>query len=224
MTLIIGLQAKDGIVLGSDRKIMRGGEAEYANKIHILDDVAFAIEGLTGVADDFLLLLRHEISLKKGFGSLYEAKIVVEDIIAELTRRYSERVGESSTVGVLMAGLEGVTDGPAKLYYIHSEGYGEAVNFRCSGSGGRYAVTLAKFLHDENESVEENAKRLAYVIQWISEKVDSHVGGEPLVAMIRNGKKGIDWLEKESIEEQKKKVEIAHQSLWKVLSSCTPVA
>ena len=58
---------------------------------------------------------------------------------------------------MIMAGLEDITTGPARIYYIHSEGYGEIIKFRCSGLGGTYAHTLAKFLQDEAESAEENA-------------------------------------------------------------------
>jgi 20S proteasome alpha/beta subunit len=29
VTLIIGIRCRDGVVIGSDRKVIRGGEAEY---------------------------------------------------------------------------------------------------------------------------------------------------------------------------------------------------
>lgn len=44
MTLIVGVRGKDGIVLGSDQKVVRGGETQYTNKIHVLHGVAFAVE------------------------------------------------------------------------------------------------------------------------------------------------------------------------------------
>jgi 20S proteasome alpha/beta subunit len=219
LTLIIGLRAHDGVVLASDRKVMRGGEAHFSNKIHSLNEILFATEGLTGIADDFLLLLRHEASLKKGFGSLYEARILAEDVISELTVRYSGRLSTNSTVGLLMAGLEELTTGPAKLYYIHSEGYGESVSFRCSGSGADYATTLAKFFHDETESVEENARRAAFVIHWVSQKVDTNVGGTPQVAMIRDQDNTVNWLPDTEIEAQRVKVEAAQSELWTRLTT-----
>src|SRR5260370_4858658 len=124
-TLIIGVRAKDGVVIGADTKVMRGGEAEYADKIHVLNDVAFATEGFPGLADDFLLLPKKRVAQNKGFGSWYEAKILAEDFVAERNERYASRVGEE-TVGVLVAGLENISSGPAKLYYLHSRGYAEA--------------------------------------------------------------------------------------------------
>lgn len=81
MTLLIGARGRDGIALGTDQKVMRGGEAHYSNKIYIVNEVGFATEGLTGIADDFFLLLRAEVARKRGFTSLYEAKTLAEDIV-----------------------------------------------------------------------------------------------------------------------------------------------
>lgn len=65
MTLLIGATGCDGIALGADRKVMRGGEAHYASKINIIERVAFAAEGYTELAEDFLLLLNQEVTCKK---------------------------------------------------------------------------------------------------------------------------------------------------------------
>ncbi len=199
MTLLIGVRGKDGIVLGADRKTMLGGEASYARKIHEVNDVFFATEGLTGIADDFLLLLKQEVDLKKGFTSLYEAKTVAEDVVSELNKRYRDRL-ENSYMGVIIAGLEEITKGAAKMYYVYPEGYGETVTFRCTGSGGPYATTLAKFVHDESEHIIENARRVAFVISWVSESVDTFVGGTPDVVMIHDNQKEVKWLDSKVID------------------------
>jgi 20S proteasome alpha/beta subunit len=217
MTLLIGMRARDGIVLGADRKIMRGGEPQFSDKIKTLQDVTYATEGLTGVADDFLHLFEQAALSKKGFSALYEARLLAEDIISELHKRYSERLKENQTVGLVMAGLENLSSGPARLYYIYPEGYGEAVTFTCTGSGGPYATTLAKFLHDEGASVEENAKRVAFVISWVSEKVDAYVGGIPQIAMIRDDNQTVSWLEQSEIDRQVTNVDQARKELWKRL-------
>jgi 20S proteasome alpha/beta subunit len=198
---------------------MRGGEPQFSDKIHTLQDVTYATEGLTGVADDFLHLFEQAALSKKGFTALYEARLLAEDIISELHRRYSERLQDRQTVGLVMAGLENLSSGQAKLYYIYPEGYGEAVTFTCTGSGGPHATTLAKFLHDPNVSVEENAKRIAFVIAWVSEKVDVYVGGTPQVAMIRDGNQTLAWLDQAEIDRQTANVEAARNNLWARLSS-----
>lgn len=199
MTLIIGTKCANGVVIGTDAKVMRGGEVEYDNKIFEENNVVFAVEGLTGIRDDFLLLLNNEIRNRKGLDTLYEMKVIVEDIIAVLSERYEKRIREESSIGALMGGLEGITDGKAKLYYIHGVGYGEATNFLCTGHGGTYATSIAKFLCSPNLSLKENAHIVAYVISWVSEDVDTTVGGPPQIVMIENNKKEIKYLDNNSI-------------------------
>jgi len=195
-TLIIATRAKDGILLGSDRRVVRGTESQQAEKVLTVElggkgaaaKVIVAAEGLTGVRDDFFLLLDGEITRRKGVDTLYEVKVIVEDIIHELTTRYAERLGESSVIGVVMGGLERLTTGEAKIYYIHSEGYGELSTFVCTGHGGPYALSLAKFLCDTPTlSVEDAASRAAFVISWVSlGELDSSVGGKPQVCIFKD--------------------------------------
>jgi 20S proteasome alpha/beta subunit len=214
VTLLIGVTGSDGIALGTDRKVMRGGETYFSDKIHIVQDVAFATEGYTGIAEDFLLLLEQEITRKKGFDTLYEAKTVAEDVIAELGQRYSRRLDDSTPIGLIMAGLEGIKNGPARMYYVHAQGYGEIIRFRCSGSGGTYAHTLAKFLQQENQPAEENARRMAFVIHWISEDVTADVGGKPHVATLLNDKPGFNWLGDDEINKQAESAKKCKTNLW----------
>lgn len=208
MTLIIGAKCRDGIVIGSDRKIQRGGETSFDNKIFEIGvgggKILFAAEGLTGIRDDFFYLLRSAITSRRVIDTLYEVKLLVEDIIANLSERYGERVRDPSPVGVLMGGLENLVDGPAIVYYIHGVGYGEQVAFRCSGHGGQYAYSVAKFLCGPNicESLETNdvAKRIAYIISWVSEDVDSTVGGLPSIAIMKNQQQNVNYLEEEELK------------------------
>ena len=116
MTLIIGARCNNGIVLGADRKIIRGGEADYRDKIFELGGSVLAFEGLTGICDDFLLLLRSEMDRTRGFTSIYEMKLVVEDIVGDLSKRYCERLGEEGGIGTLLGGLSSISAGQAELY------------------------------------------------------------------------------------------------------------
>jgi 20S proteasome alpha/beta subunit len=218
MTLIIGIRCKNGVVIATDQKAIRGGEAEYTNKIFEINNVALAIEGLTGLADDFLYLLDLELRRRRGVDTLYEMKVIAEDIVSDLTQTYEDRVKEKSPIGILMAGREQLTQGKAKLYYIHGVGYGESVEFLCSGHGGPYATTLAKFLLNKELDCDENAKRAAFVISWIAEDVDITVGGDPNVAIILDSEtpseRPIKYLSRDIVNQMKeyankiKKVEL----------------
>ena len=159
---------------------------------------------------------------KKGFDTLYEAKTVAEDVIAELGQRYAKRLDDDAPIGVIMAGLEDIKTGPARMYYVHSQGYGEIIRFRCSGSGGQYAHTLAKFLQQENESAEENARRIAFVIQWISEDVSAEVGGTPHVATLLNDTPGFNWLSDDEIRKHEEAVKSCKANLWRCFGGGQP--
>lgn len=224
MTLIIGFRSRNGVSLGSDKKILREFEVEYSPKYFIFGRVVFIAQGLIGIVDDFYYILKGELERRRGVDTLYELKIVAEDIIMELTRRYEERVGQRSPIGVLLAGLENITYGQAKLYYIHGEGYGEYVDFVCTGHGGPYALPIAKFLLNEDEDVEENARRIAYIISWIAEDVDTAVGGIPDVLIIKDRKEPeekeeeiVEKLDEDKVREMIEKVKEDKKRLPSIL-------
>jgi len=223
-TLIIGVRCRDGIVIGSDRKIVRGGETEYSNKIFEFDiggKILFAAEGLTGIRDDFFLLLNYEIRRRRGVDTLYEVKIIVEDIISELTERYKDRIREPYPIGVLMGGLEKISEGKAVLYYIYSQGYGEQVGFRCTGHGGDYGYSLAKFLYGPHLApeltVEEVARRVAFTISWVAEDVDTTVGGGIDIFMIKDENPAAQRLSNEVVNREKEHAKEIKERLYEIL-------
>ena len=216
MTLVIGAKSSDGIVIATDQLAMRGGEPSYSNKIFEIGRVIFALAGPTGVSEDFLLLLEDEEKRQKGFSRLYEVKVIVEDIVSELSKRYITRLGESGSISAVMGGLSEITRGEAQIYHILPQGYGEITrDLICIGSGSPYANCIVKFLCDTKLSVEENAYLTAFVIFWVSEEVSRTVGGTPQVAMIRNENPSIEHLEQIRIQEAKKQVNEVRKNLRK---------
>ena len=123
-----------------------------------------------------------------------------------------------------MGGLENLVDGSAMVYYVHGVGYGEQVTFRCSGHGAEYAYSLAKFLCGpsicEKLEAEKVAERIAYVISWVSEDVDSTVGGLPTVAMMRDGESRVIYLPEERLRKIEDQVKQHKFSLPKILGFC----
>lgn len=193
MTLILGVRCNDGVVLAADRKTIRGGETDYRDKVFDVGGTLLAFEGLTGICDDFLLLVRSEMDRIRGFTSIYEMKLVLEDIIGDLSKRYCERLGPEGSIGTLLAGLSRISAGDAMLYYVHPQGYAESVNYRCSGHGADYAHSIAKFLFNSTISCQNNAFLAAFVISWVSEDVDMMVGGDPQVAIVKDNT-GVTYL------------------------------
>lgn len=222
MTLIIGARCSDGLILAADRKVMRGGEPDNADKIFELGGVVLAFEGLTGIRDDSLLLLRSELDRTRGFTSLYEAKLVIEDVVADLYQRYAQRLGEDANIGALLGGLSGISSGPAELYYVHPAGYGESVRYRCAGHGEEYAHSIAKFVLSPGISVQDCAYRAAFVVSWVSEDLDVNVGGTPQVAMIQDNVPGVSYLADEVTQRAIQKANRVKQRLPQALGLIRP--
>jgi len=91
------------------------------------------------------------------------------------------------------------------------------IKFRCSGSGGTYANTLAKFLHQEKEKAEENARRISFVIQWIAEDVDANVGGTPDVMILLDNEPEFAYLGSADTQQMGDMARQGKADLWKCI-------
>ena len=187
MALILGVRCNDGVVLASDRIFEVGG-------------TLIAFEGLTDICDDFLRLLRSVLDRKREFTNIYEVKLVLEDIIGDLSKRYRKRLGSEGSIGTLLAGLSRISAGNAVLYYVHPRGYAESVNYRCSGYGADSAHSIAKFLFDSKGSCQNNAFLAAFFISWVSEDVDMMEGSEPQVAIMKDNT-GVEYLSNDLVRQ-----------------------
>jgi len=188
-TLIIGARAKDGVVLASDRKVIRGGESEYEDKIRVFNitheggPIIFAAAGYLGVTEDFLEFFQQSLeeNVRQGeIGSLISVKFLAEDILKDFEERYAPRL-EEYPIEFIFGGLNQLDRGEARLYIIGPRGYGEKIRFfQAIGHGSRYVRTVAKFLLDREKlsslSVEEVSQRIYTCIKWIADDVDDYVG------------------------------------------------
>ncbi len=216
MTLIIGAECKDGIVLGSDRKLRRGEEVDYSDKIFEMGNSIIGCAGLTGIRDDFLLVMNSEIARIRP-RSLYELKLIVEDVVNDLADRYIDRLSPGDEqMEAILGGLEHLDSGSAKLYHVIG-GYAEGIRFLCIGHGSPYATSVSKFLYRRDASTEEIAKIIAFTIAWVAEDIDASVGGKPQVLMIKNEKSSVEALEDNIVEELEKKAKETKKKLKNIL-------
>jgi len=212
VTLIIGAECQDGIVLGSDRKLRRGEEVDYSDKIFEMGNSIIGCAGLTGISDDFLLIMRLEISRIRP-RSLYELKLIVEDVVNDLSDRYRGRLEEGEEqMEAILGGLEHLNSGNAKLYHIIG-GYAEGIRFLCIGHGSYYATSISKFLYERDASVEKMSKMIAFTISWVAEDIDASVGGKPQVLMVKNGNSPVETLADNIVEEMEKKAKETKENL-----------
>lgn len=202
-TLIIGAKGKNGIVLGGDRKVMRGGETDFEDKVRILKvkaaPIIFAAAGLLGVIEDFLEIFEKTLiaNIKEGkIISLLSVKIMAEDLVETIERRYGPKFGMTSIFKFILGGLSELTKGEARLYEIGSPGYGEKIKYySLIGHGRDYSRTIGKYLFPipsscENSSLScsEIIPRISACINWISGDIDDYVGGDPQILYILDNK------------------------------------
>ena len=203
-TLLIGVRGKDGVVLGADRKAMRGGETDFENKVKTMKvrgaPITFAGAGVVGVIDDFIEVFEKTLAANIQAGkvsSLLSIKMIAEDLVEKTEERYGPKLGEYP-LHFLFGGLSELRKGVARLYEIGSRGFGQKVKYTALvGHGSPYARTIAKYLFPRDARTgivpldcKEIVCRLATCIYWIREEVDDFVGGEPQITykLVRQAK------------------------------------
>jgi 20S proteasome alpha/beta subunit len=217
-TLIVAAKCKNGVVMVADRRTMRGTEYKEEKKIYEFYKVIIAFAGLTGLKDKFLEIVEGVLSATRVV-NLGEAIVGVEDTMALISDRYEKRLGGEARIVALLAGLEHLTSGEAKLYHVFGNGYAEEVDFLCIGHGAPYATSLAQGLYRSDLSMERMAEIGIFLSCWV-EKVDSSVGGIPDVVFVENNK-GIKDMEevkvKQIYENAEEVAKILHELLPKAI-------
>ncbi len=197
-TLIVAGKCKKGVVMVADKRTMRGTEYREEKKIYEFFNVITAFAGLTGLKDKFLEMVKGVIASTRAM-NLSEAIIGVEDTMSLISKRYKDRLKGEARITALLAGLEHLSSGKAKLYHVIGQGYAEEVDFLCIGHGSPYATCLSKGLYKNNLSMERMAEIGIFLVSWV-ENVDSSVGGIPDVFFVKD-EEGITEMEVGKIKE-----------------------
>ena len=188
MTLIIGARCQDGIVLAADRRrLARYEKGPDAIKLFKLSCGAV----LAGAGDDAVLnearilierrveeLHRQEPRLK-----LFDIVEITISVVNELINCYRDKIEES--FGYVLAGLENINSGIARVYTIYGAGFSD-VPWACIGSGSSYARPLVELLLAQgNLSTEEASKTMPALFTLVS-NVQTTVGGGVDIAIIKD--------------------------------------
>jgi len=188
LTLIIGARCQDGIILAADRRRMaRYERGPDTNKLFKLDCGVL----LAGAGDDAVLneaRIYIELRVKELQGEIPELKLfdivkVTMSVVNELVNCYRDKVEES--FGYVLAGLENVTSGMARVYTVFGAGFSD-VPWTCIGSGSSYARPFVELLLVEgNLSTEDAAKTMPTLFTLVS-NVQTTVGGGVDIGIIKD--------------------------------------
>ena len=179
MTLIIGARSPNGFILAADRRrLSRHEKGPDVSKLFRLSCGVI----LTGAGDDAVineartLIDRQveELQAQTSASTLLEVVEVTASVVNDLVARYQGTVEEP--FGFVLAGLENLDSGNAKIYTVFGGGFSE-VPWVCLGSGGSYARPLLELLlANEELSVDESATMIPAIFTIVSD-VQTAVGG-----------------------------------------------
>lgn len=229
-TLIIGVRGKNGIVLGADTKVIRGGETDYEHKVKQFSigtnsPIIFASAGAVGVIEDFVEIF--EKTLKENINegkvnSLLSIKIIAEDLVETTEERYAPKLQQPSLHFVL-GGLSNLNKGKAVLYEIGFPGYGQKIKYNTFiGHGSPYARTIGKYLFPRDNKAgtislncKEIVNRVAFCINWVGDDVDNYVGKTAQIMYLTDEKPNVNngTFNKGKIEDKAKTIKNSLKSI-----------
>ena len=188
MTLIVGARCGDGIILAADRRrLAKYEKGPETNKVFKLScNVALAGAGDDAVLNEARVFIERRVEEFQSQSSNIKLFDVVEitcSVVNDLVGYYRDKVEES--FGYVLAGLENLTGGSAKLYTIFGAGFSE-VPWACLGSGSSYARPLVELLLAQGYlSTKESARAMPTLFTLVS-NVQTIVGGGVDICIIND--------------------------------------
>ena len=188
MTLIIGARCQDGIVLAADRRRMaRYEKGPDSNKLFKLDcGVLLAGAGDDAVLNEARIIIERRVEESQSETSqldLFDILKITMSVVNDLVNCYRDKVEES--FGYVLAGLENMSSGMARVYTIFGAGFSD-VPWACLGSGSSYARPLVELLLAQGDlSTEEAAKTMPTLFTLVS-NVQATVGGGVDISIIKD--------------------------------------
>lgn len=188
MTLIIGARCRNGFVLAADRRrLARYEKGPETNKLFKLScGVALAGAGDDAVLNEARIFIERRVEESASQSPIVKIFDIVEitvSVVNDLVSYYRDKIEEP--FGYVLAGLENIGTGGAKLYTIFGAGFSD-VPWTCLGSGSSYARPLVELLlADGGLCTEEAAKTMATLFTLVS-NVQTTVGGGVDICIIKD--------------------------------------
>jgi len=188
LTLIIGARCQDGIVMAADRRrLTRYEKGPDTNKLFKLDcGVLLAGAGDDAVLNEARVLIEHrveEIQSQTPQPKLFDIVEITMSVVNELVNCYRDKVEES--FGYVLAGLEYVSNGPARVYTIFSAGFSD-VPWACIGSGSSYARPIVDLLLADDSLYADEAAKVMPTLFTLVSNVQTTVGGGVDIGIIKD--------------------------------------
>ncbi len=180
----LGLKARDGVVLATDRRLSYGGfvMSRNAKKIFVIEDrVGVAIAGLYGDVSGLARVLEAEV---KYYESTSGVRLTVKGVAKRLsTILYSYKFFPFYVEAI----VGGFDDGEPRIYVLDSLGSITEEDYAALGSGATMALGVLEALYKPDMSLEE-AEELAVKAMKSAIERDAMSGdGIDIVVVSRSG-------------------------------------
>lgn len=182
MTLIIGIKCVDGVVLAGDRRLKKGDTILNGKKItKLFPNFTFGYSGPIAVRNKFVDVIKKYLELNKPSEDWTKFINYIEDQVAYLNKRYSDRVGQFD---VLYCTTN--PDGHAKLIHILSKGVEEEREpFDVTGCGTPYALPFLHSTDYQDMDMDKASRLCSFILKLLDNtQLDSDVGGKPQIIKI----------------------------------------
>jgi 20S proteasome alpha/beta subunit len=188
MTLIVGARCRDGVILAADRRrLARYEKGPDTKKIFKLDcGVVLAGAGDDAVLNEARVFIERRMEeVRSQSLKLFDVAEITAGIVNQLVGLYRDKVEES--FGFVLAGLEELTSGKAKLYTIFGAGLAD-VPPACIGSGSSYARPLVDLLLAGGSLSTQEAAKVIPTLYTLVSRVQTSVGGGVDICIIKDEK------------------------------------
>ncbi|MEE9529182.1 MAG: hypothetical protein V3V88_03945 [Dehalococcoidia bacterium] len=188
MTLIISTRCQDGVIVAADRRRLARYEKgpETLKLFKLACGVVLAGAGDDAVLNEARIFIERRIEEFRSQSpnvKLFDIVEITCSVVNELVGYYRDKVEEP--FGYVLAGLENIRSGSARLYTIFGAGFSD-VPWACLGSGSSYARPLVELLlADGSLHADEAVKTMAPLFTLVS-SVQTTVGGGVDICTIKD--------------------------------------
>lgn len=188
MTLIISTRCQDGVIVAADRRRLARYEKgpETLKLFKLACGVVLAGAGDDAVLNEARIFIERRIEEFRSQSpnmKLFDIVEITCSVVNELVGYYRDKVEEP--FGYVLAGLENISSGSARLYTIFGAGFSD-VPWACLGSGSSYARPLVELLlADGSLHADEAVKTMAPLFTIVS-SVQTTVGGGVDICTIKD--------------------------------------
>lgn len=182
----IGIRAKDGVVLATDKRMAYGSfiMSRNAKKVYLLNERAgISLTGLYADVSGLIRIMNAEISYYEVTNETSMSLYAISKLFSNILYSYKMF---PFLIEALIGGID--RDGKPKLYTLDTLGSITEDKYMAVGSGGTTALGVLESMYNENLSIEEAEKIAINALKTTMERDSSSGDGIDMLIIRSDGK------------------------------------